>query len=430
QYNVINKKGNVTYENSGWLLNDFCNHLSEKNSRVFIELAKQGKFIITIEENKKYVEKASFDYLLNTSIDKNYSFIENKGFFTQINYPRIIYFIYKIFKNLGENFEETFIVKEKIIALTNEKNQNLSKIELEILQEILHLGILNTYNKIIFEYLYNFKENYKEDTNNNQLDIKFQYYVTNYRLIDLINKLFDFSKGQNIKLMDLCSGRGTYFESLLKSNKNNLFDLDLHGYETNPINILINQIMAYFHECSIKVSKGDVLHTKFKNNFNYVLCDPPMGYEINPENFSINNSQRNKLLKVKTLSLSYYFIEKVLECLSESGMGIVLVAGNSLSNKKGLQYRTELIKSKNIDAIIKVPKINSTSKKDLHIMILKRNVQAIKFLTIDDKKYLQDDDFKKINSKIAAKYFNNETSRIDINRIIANNSNLDPKEYI
>ena len=140
--------------------------------------------------------------------------------------------------------------------------------------------------------------------------------------------------------------------------------------------------------------------------------------------------EENKTKKVFSLSLSYYFIEKVLECLTESGMGIVLVAGNSLSNKKGLQYRTELIKSKNIDTIIKVPKTNSTSKKDLHIMILKRNVQAIKFLTIDDKKYLQDDDFKKINSKIAANYFNNENSRVDINRILANNSNLDPKEYI
>ena len=146
------------------------------------------------------------------------------------------------------------------------------------------------------------------------------YYTPEKIVSKVVDQTFDGRRLDAVKILDPCCGTGNFFIELGDRAKAE----NLYGYDIDETSIILAKInMALnFKDCSYDMLQSNFKTTDFlryrKDKFDYILGNPPWGYDFSKEEEKILRSNF-KTCKGKNIESYDVFVEHSLDRLKDGG---------------------------------------------------------------------------------------------------------------
>ena len=216
----------------------------------------------------------------------------------------------------------------------------------------------------------------------------YQYSEANSLVVDIINKY----KSNAARILDIGSGSARFLRLLYTKG----IGTEYVGEEINPNLAEASKALASVQdEQNLEIEEVDSLThwNKYNNKFDVVYCNMPFLGNVPKYLHDKIKDYKVAEFPVSKVKLSdWLFNLRVVESLSENGLGLSIVRPAALLNERDIEVRKHLVEQNMIKAVIALPSavMNYTAIPTYLIIFGQNNKSSIRF--VDASK-----EYKKIN---------------------------------
>ena len=265
---------------------------------------------------------------------------------------------------------------ENLILVVNKK-ENISSFLKRTLGEYMKKeGILNPLKKVSVDELKNYMVNFYAEKRLYSGEKAADVLSTPWEIAKLSTKLLE--PEENDTVADFCIGTGSFSFSLL-----NEYEVKkIEGYEISNELAVVSEMIADVRGFEIEIHNQDLITTPLNNRmYTKIFCDCP--FCLNVAHFSKEYSNETLLKNVKKIRSEYMFIQRVIDCLDNSGKAIVLVPLGILNAKDG--FLENLISSGYLNAVIQLaPNLLFGTAIPFAILVLSYGNKTLKLINANE----------------------------------------------
>lgn len=245
---------------------------------------------------------------------------------------------------------------------------------------------------------------------------------------ELMDYLLKIEEGADI--LDLYSGIGKIDQVLIKNHKN----IKIDGFEINDNSIELAKLKMYtMKNDNVCYFKKDILIDNIEKKYQYAVADIPFISRYDKEvKKTLDKDCINLNIQVSSrISITWMTVIKILSLLKENGKAVITTMKGSLFNILDREVRKELIEKGYIESVIDLPnKIVPYTNTEISLIVLNKSRKSnnIKFVDLKQCSVMKGK-INIIDLEKAKRIIENESIKVDFNKIKENNFSLNYNTY-
>lgn len=184
--------------------------------------------------------------------------------------------------------------------------------------------------------------------------------------------------GEGTKILDLCSGRGTFLLKYIKDYNNPEYSFD--GVDLDSTDSLMLAIKLRMGNIKSKIEAANIFSFNFTKEYDKIFCEPMFGAEL-------TSATKNSIIKNSPFeypivtSSEWFYIMVGINNLSKNGRMIAIVPNGILQNTRDVEIRMQLLNEGYVESVIQLPKDTLHGTKIMSsVIVFSHNNKKAKFL--------------------------------------------------